>query len=100
MPLVSELYYTLAVNLPKNRPSQDKIDNLIAVLSSMNAFELEAIVLLITEHAYVEGYKLDISNPIIPYKGSQVDDNVQFNINDLPSALLHVLVKFADVRSR
>jgi hypothetical protein len=85
------LYTTLRKNINKKDLSVAEKNELITKISEMGTDEHEIIYVLI------KCYFLESdthNNIIVPYKGKIINENIEFNISDLPIELRQILYKF------
>lgn len=94
------LYDTLNKNLPTDPPSKRLLKKLRKQLSTESEQKrIQAIVLLITEHAIRnDGYKVNPKKTVLPLGGRQVGRDTIFDLENIPVELQYILIKFYKIK--
>lgn len=85
------LYTTLKKNINKKDLTVAQKNELILKISEMSTDDHEIIYVLVKSY-FLESANQD--NIIIPYKGKILNENIEFNLSDLPIELRQILFKF------
>jgi len=92
------VYQTFCSKLPKGKPSDDQIRELIQNIESADSSQRDAIAMLILEHAKIHEDLLDKKN--VPYGIVQEGEDCVIEIKNLPDELIWILVRFSEVMTK
>lgn len=94
------LYYTLNTNIPKTKMTKAQDFELKKKLDVANGDSKKAVIMLIAEHSRVtENSTFDDVDIVLPYSGVQDDDDVIFDLKDIPHPLKWILWKFVNLNT-
>lgn len=91
---LSNLYHTF-VSSTDEKITETQIKEIEEETKKMTEDECKEMLMLMVEHSrFVENISIDDICSTIPYKGQQKDNNVEFDINNIPDSLKVILWKF------
>ncbi len=94
------LYQTFNKNIPKKKISVKQKKELIDEIKKFNEKQSEAFIMLIFEHNRIENnIEYDLNNGLkdLPYEGTNKNNDIIFDISNMPPDLCWILYKFSQV---